>query len=103
MVADRGLGDARSDGLHDARALVTENHRGRERNLAVHDAEVALAQPARDDADLDLTGAGIPDGDAVDQLVVGAVEDNCFQPLTSLFYEESTRITRESAARCGGK
>ncbi len=70
---------------------MPENHRGRERDFAVDHAQVALAQAARDDADLDFTGGagGVADGDAVDQLAIGAVEDNCFQPLTSLFSENS--------------
>lgn len=64
-----------------------EDHRGREGDLSVDDAQVALAQTARDDADLDFSDPGVADGDAVNQLVVGAVEDNCFQLLASLFYE----------------
>ncbi|BDE57792.1 hypothetical protein REA19_08080 [Prescottella equi] len=87
MVADCWHGDPRTDGLDDSCTLVSEDHRDRERNLSVDHTQVALAQAARDDADLDFTGAGVADGDAVNQLDIGAVEDNCFQPLTSLFYE----------------
>ena len=76
VVALLEVRDAGTDRLHDARALVPEDDRSRERDRPVDDREVGVAETGRGDADGDLLRARVARLDLVGDDGVGAVEDD---------------------------
>ena len=68
MVALGQAGHALADGGDDPGTLVAEDHRRRLWDGPVEDRQVRVTDPGGDDLDLDLTGAGLTDLEAVDDL-----------------------------------
>jgi hypothetical protein len=65
VIADGDAGDLGTDGLDDARRLVTEHHRDRDRERTVDGAQVGVAQAAVADADLHFASTGAVEHDVV--------------------------------------
>src|SRR5439155_16180365 len=79
VIARLHVGDAAAYFLDDARRLVAEHHRQRQRPVAVHDVPVAVADARRLDGDPGLAGLGplLLDVDDLERCV-GLVEDRGF-------------------------
>jgi hypothetical protein len=69
VVADRQVGDPRSDGLHAAGGLVAE-HGGNGEAALLH-GHVAVADPTVGDPDEDFPGSGLLDLEVVDDFEWG--------------------------------
>src|SRR5690606_27609588 len=86
-------------GLDDARALVAEDDRRRERNRAVDHRDVAVAQPGVVDAHPDLVRARVAHLDVVPHLQLAGPDDALHGRLP-LPLAVLTPATRSTAARC---
>jgi hypothetical protein len=60
MVTGHDMGDAHTDRLDDARALMAEHHGNGERYGPVHHGQIAVAQTGRRDGDQHLAGPRVP-------------------------------------------
>ena len=71
MIARLDVVDRRPDRLDDAGRLVAEHGGARVRVLALHEVQVAVAQPGGDGADEHLARTGFVDVDVLDVELTG--------------------------------
>src|SRR5262249_58091935 len=66
VVAGTHVGHVFADGLHDARRLMAEHRRHARREEALHEVEVAVAQPGPDRAHQDFVRSWVVDAEVLD-------------------------------------
>jgi hypothetical protein len=78
VIADGHVGDAVTDGLDDAGALVAQHDRQWHRHIAAQERQVRVADPGRDHADQHLAGTRAAGGvDLLDGEFTGGADDCC--------------------------
>ena len=78
MIAGLDVVHHRADRFDHARRLVAEHRRARERILALHEVQVAVAQAGGSRPDQDFPGAWFGDVEILDvEVTRNAVEDRC--------------------------